>query len=126
MAAKKPIHELLNMDFDVYEQDYTERYLRWCMNRSKNFDNDLQKVMANRSVANYYNVQFAKLEERFLYAAMPIHTKVDCKIIRSIYASITTEIFLAEDKLNQKQLKMKAENQHAILKMDCRIANKML
>lgn len=92
-TATKQIHELLYMTPEVYEDDYTERYMRWCMNYAKNFETDLQKILANRSIANYYNTNFHKVQLKFIAAAMPIHGSVKYTVIRVLYGSITSEIF---------------------------------
>lgn len=93
MTKSKPIHELLAMTVEEFENDYTERYMRWCISHSMNRETDLQKLLANRQIANYYNTHFAKLQSIFIAAATPIDGKSHYKVIRHLYTSITVEIF---------------------------------
>lgn len=93
-STTKPLNELLYMTLEVYEDDYTERYLRWCMDKAKNHQTDLQKLVANRAIANYYNEKFKALEQKFIAAATPIHGTVKYSVIRKIYTDITAEIFM--------------------------------
>lgn len=92
-TTKKPIHELLYMSAELFEDDHFERYLRWCMSFQRNQETDLTKLLANRKIANYYSVEFQKLQLKFINAAEPIHGQVNYKVIRNLYTSITAEIF---------------------------------
>ena len=91
---KTTIHELLQHSPDKYQQDYFERYLRWCMSYATNLETDLQKLLANGLIANYYNENFKPLEHKFVIAATPIHKGVKVEVIRKMYAIITAEIFI--------------------------------
>lgn len=93
MTKLKPIHVLLSMTIEQFQEDYTERYMRWCMSHSLNLGTDLQKIMANRLISNYYNIHFSKLQMIFIEAVNPIHGKSHTKIIRNLYSSITAEMF---------------------------------
>lgn len=93
MTKPKQIHELLSMTAIDFEKDYTERYMRWCISHSLNLGTDLQKIMANRLISNYYNTHFAKLQRIFIEAVTPIHGKSHHKIIRNLYSNITAEMF---------------------------------
>lgn len=91
--VNKSIHELLSMSKEEYDNLYTETYLRWCLNFA-NGDTDLQKLIANRSIANYYNSEFEKLQLNFIKSATPIYGRVDLKVIKGFYSSITAQIFM--------------------------------
>nr|MBF6607476.1 hypothetical protein [Flavobacterium sp.] len=70
MIQTTGIHDLLRMSLAEYEMDYLQRFMRWCMTRSKkdaenvNYD-DLQKLMANARISRWYDSEFAKLEAAF-------------------------------------------------------------
>lgn len=91
---KKPtsIHELLQMTKEDYENHYTETYLRWCLNYAKGTD-DLQKLVANRSVANYFETEMRKLQLKFIASAQNLFGTVDHLVIRNLYGSITAAMF---------------------------------
>lgn len=90
----KTIPQLLQYSADEYQQSYFERYLRWCMSYATNSETDLQKLIANQSISNYYNEKFKALEQKFVEAATPIHTTVKVEVVRKMYAIITAEIFI--------------------------------
>lgn len=94
MTTSKPIHELLYMTSESYQQEYIERYLRWCLSYATNRETDLQKLLANRAISNYYNEKFKELELKFINAATPIYGNVTSESIRAIYVGITTQIFM--------------------------------
>lgn len=90
----KQLHELIYMTPEHYSEDYTERYLRWCMNRSQDLDQDLQRLLANSSISKWYNHEFAKLEERIISMLEPQHGKISYKQARTIFGSIVAEMFI--------------------------------
>lgn len=89
---KLAIHEILNMTLEKYQDECFERYMRWCMDNSIS-PNDLQKLMANRIVNSYYNTEFAKLENNFITAVLPIYKSLQKPQIDKIYTTIVCEIF---------------------------------
>lgn len=89
----KSIPELLNMTPEVYQEGYFQQYMRWCLSFSVNKENDFQKLLANRAIANYYNDNFQKLEQKFVEAATPIFGTVRSDAIRHLYAAITVQMY---------------------------------
>ena len=66
MKTVNQILKLLNKTPETYETEFFQAYLRWCMAFATNYNNDLQKVVANSSISKYYNREHAKCEAKFL------------------------------------------------------------
>ncbi len=60
---------LLNKTPYEYENLKMMYYLRWCMDfvtDMPNYSKELQKILANRPVSNFFNQEWAKVETEFL------------------------------------------------------------
>lgn len=95
MTTAKPINEHLGMTPQAYSEDKIERYMRWCENLSKTRNIYLQSVMANAAISNYYAAQFQEIESGFLTIAKKIERTADHKVLRNLYASMMTDLYLA-------------------------------
>jgi hypothetical protein len=62
----KTITQLLNKTPQQYESMIMETYLRWCMDFSINYGDDLQSIVANSKVNQYFLFEYAKGEAEFL------------------------------------------------------------
>lgn len=51
---------------EEYENMYIESFMRWCMDLSINYENDLQKVLANSAISKWYLAEWKKCEQEFL------------------------------------------------------------
>lgn len=89
----KPVHELLYMSLEAYEEYYTERYLNWCIDKASDLKQDLQKIIANSKINAWYNLEHEKLTERFQQIATPQHGMIDFKSARTIFTSVTAVIY---------------------------------
>ncbi len=56
----------LNKSQEDYEFMVMNIYLRWCMGFAINYTNDLQKVVANAHISEYFLTEFKKIETEFL------------------------------------------------------------
>ncbi|MPT33787.1 MAG: hypothetical protein E2604_01545 [Flavobacterium sp.] len=61
-----PILVRLNITPEQYESIVSDIYLAWCTEFAITSHNDLQKIVANRPVCNYFNTEFSKCEKEFL------------------------------------------------------------
>ena len=50
----------------AYEEMYIESYMRWCQDFAINYENDLQKIMANTAISKWYLAEYEKCEAEFL------------------------------------------------------------
>lgn len=93
------ILEILGLTQDEYWQRYIKRYMNWCIGRAlKEFDGavnmqDLQKLMANAAINNYYTQQFRELEDQALSVLRPQFLAVTLDSARRIYEGIMIELF---------------------------------
>ncbi len=93
MTKTTEINELLYITSDQYETDCQDRYLRWCLSRSKDMGQDLQQLLANTSISKYYNIEFAKIEQSFIEIVGPQKGILNYKTVRAIYSTMIIEIF---------------------------------
>jgi hypothetical protein len=56
----------LNVNQEAYEDIVLGVYTRWCMDFVSNYQNDLQKVMANAALNRYFLDELGKCEKEFL------------------------------------------------------------
>ncbi|QYS86332.1 hypothetical protein JJC03_15640 [Flavobacterium oreochromis] len=56
----------LNITQEQYEFEVLDIFLRWSMDFATNYENDLQKIVQNAPVFNYFKTEFAKCEREFL------------------------------------------------------------
>lgn len=104
-------HQLLNLDKSVYESDNIERYMRWCENIAKSRGINIQMILANTAIANYYYFQFRELEHEFIMSARLIYGKVSHKIIRNMYNEIMYQLYANyPSALLDEAKKLKIEN----------------
>ena len=59
---------LVRLNVSQFDYDFMVMniYLRWCMDFSLNYFNDLQKVVANTPINKYFLTEFKKIEAEFL------------------------------------------------------------
>lgn len=92
-TTKTKIHEILGYTADEFSTIQTERYMRWCMNRSMDNGTDLQKILANTSINRYYNAQMALLENKFLDLIDGKMSSLSTKTIHDFYSIIVVDMF---------------------------------
>lgn len=92
-TATKPVHELLYMTKEMYDELYMEKFMRWCLNRATNNENDFQKLIANSSISKWYNYEFSKIENEFSTAATPLFRKVSYKGLRQMFETLSVELY---------------------------------
>ena len=63
---KPTILELLGYTQDEFEKMKLNRYLNWAISFTVNHGSDLQRIIANRAVGNFFNEQWAKCETEFI------------------------------------------------------------
>lgn len=111
MTKAKPVHQLLNLSKEEYDQDVIQRYMRYCENLAKNHNLPLQSCLANSAINSYYNAQFMELEYSFLSVANRIANSVDYTVLRTIYATSMTQLYAAyPGALIQPARNLKIEN----------------
>lgn len=86
------IIRVLKVDEERYYIMLLETYLGWCENFSTNA-REYQKLAANAKINQWYNFEYAKLEDLFLKTFF-IETDLSQKSIRSYYADITNRMFM--------------------------------
>ena len=87
------IHELLYLSEELYNELYTEKYMRWCLNKSLNDNTDFQKLLANSSISKWYNHEFSKVEQKYITAMSPLFGSVSFKTSRQMFESISIELY---------------------------------
>ena len=95
MTTTKPIHELLQMTALDYAEASFEKYMRWCHATlaEKETGPNVQQLLGNKSIANWYNLEFEKLEVKFVKMIGNTHTNMGIEQIRQIYVAVTSHIF---------------------------------
>ncbi|WP_298307187.1 hypothetical protein [Flavobacterium sp.] len=92
-TTTQTIAQLLLIEQEVYNETNIERYLRWCQNLSNQTGIQLQSIVANTAISNYYRTETERLEDIFLTQAKPLHGKIKYSLMRQIYAEIMIDIF---------------------------------
>lgn len=92
-TATEKITQILLIETSIYLENNIERYMRWCQNLSQKFDVPLQNIIANTAIANYYRVEFNKLENKFMNEAIPLYGKVRYTTMRTMYCETVIDIF---------------------------------
>jgi len=94
MTATKPINELLNMTPEQYEDFVFERYMRWCESKcDPRRPNDLQQLLANKSLSSWFINEFSKLENDFAKMVTNTHSYLKPPQINSLYNAITVQAY---------------------------------
>lgn len=93
MTTEKQIHELLSMSSETYQDSRFEMFMRWCLSRSINSDNDLQKLLANKAIYSYFDQTLSKYETQFKNAAQNLTEVSTPEMMRNIYINITIQIY---------------------------------
>lgn len=91
----KATHHYLQITPLEFQKDCFERYLRWCENIANKNNIDLQKIIANTAIANYYNAQFKELLHEFKMKACFLDGNVSLKLIRSTFAEVMCQLYVA-------------------------------
>jgi hypothetical protein len=96
------VHTLLYLSAESYAEGYFERFLRWCLSRSVDRDQDVsdpwflkpdtQHLIANTAISKWYDYEFGKLEAKFIEIVNPQHGLIDFAAARQIYNSLTNEM----------------------------------
>lgn len=109
-ATKQP-NEYLGLTLEQYENDCMSQYMRWCLNLAKKHNTEFQNLLANRSIVNYYNVQFLELEHNFIVIAKKLDGLVDYTIMLKNFDMIMVDIYTNYPMaLIEAAKKMKIEN----------------
>jgi hypothetical protein len=95
MTATKTIPDLLGLTKPEYEKMYVEAYLRYCMDFSYNYQNDLQKLVSNSALNAWYNMEYAKCENEFLITISGYEnaTQVTADNLQKVYNECTYRMF---------------------------------
>ncbi|MGR3791593.1 hypothetical protein ACUXZJ_12045 [Flavobacterium sp. TN-1] len=90
------IINLLNIHPEQYSSMLFETYMHWCTDFcTKNYEQELQSLLANAPINKYFLMEYRKLEAEFLemakeYQKDPNITPED---YRELYADCTVKIF---------------------------------
>lgn len=87
----KPIHQLLNITQDNYQDRIMSRYIQWCSLNSSD-DQDCQKFLANGPIFGWWLQEFRKLERQFREDAEPYIGRADNRIIQQLYIETVLKI----------------------------------
>lgn len=87
------ISTILVIDEVEFENQRTEKYMRWCLNIARTQNAPLQLILANSSISKYYNYELAKLENKFLQLVDGKHQHMSQKSLNDIYSIIVVDIF---------------------------------
>lgn len=98
-------HNLLQLSEDTYDLMVLSFYLSWCKGHSSG-EQDLQKLMTNQPLLEWFIVEYRKLEHSFLSEITPyirVATHKDCiatydRNIRKIYLHFNTPLIEAAKK----------------------------
>ncbi|KGO88412.1 hypothetical protein Q765_00415 [Flavobacterium rivuli WB 3.3-2 = DSM 21788] len=108
MKYAKQIQRLLNITEDQYTAEYLHRWTHWCIDQVKDYIVDpatctptaerlyhaeLQKVMANTALTNYYSDQHDELEYQALAMLHPQVLTISIGQMREHYDIIMADIF---------------------------------
>lgn len=75
-----------------YETLVFQQYLQWCLLNSMGTDKDLQKLLANTALFNWWQVQYRHLEEIFIEDSKQYHGHCHKRVMRAFYAETTINI----------------------------------
>lgn len=95
MTTTKPIHQLLRLSEADYAEDYFQKYMRWCESKisEKETGPNLQQLLSNTAISNWYNTEFYKLQFKFCKMVENTHQQMDVAQVRQIYCAVTSHIF---------------------------------
>ena len=108
MKYAKQIQRLLDITPEQYNQEYIHRWTHWCLDQVKHYIVDqttctptaerlyhaeLQKVMANTAVNNYYSDQHDELEYQALQFLQPQVLRISLGQMREHYDITMANIF---------------------------------
>lgn len=100
---KSELLKHLNIDEVALENDYIEKYMRYCENLAIRFQLPYQNVLASRSISLWYNYELAKLENE---ACLMLEiSKADWNEKRNIYARTLARIFVLHPSALIEELK---------------------
>lgn len=112
-TQSKPTHQYLSLTADEYEAKRYELYYLWCANLANNHRVDVQCLLANTAMANYYSDQFLELEYNFRLVAQLLDGLVDKGIMTENYNLIMIDIHTNYPKpLIEAAKKLKIVNQN--------------
>ncbi len=97
----KTIPDLLGLTQHNYEKMYFEAYLRYCMDLSFNYENDLQKLVANKALNAWYNMEYAKCEAEFLnfVSGYENQSQITAADMQAVYHDCTYRMFNLRSKI---------------------------
>lgn len=89
------IQKLLGVTLEAYEAMIFQTYMRWCMDFSKDYNEDLQQLLANSSLNAYFLSEYNKMEQVFIDQVAPYvdSHSVTVKDRRGLYADYTVQIY---------------------------------
>lgn len=110
-TQSKPTHQYLGLTPDEYEAKCFELYQRWCTNLANNHRVNVQCLLANRAMANYYSDQFLELEHSFRIIAQRLDGLALKGIMNENYNMIMIDIHTSYPKpLIEAAKRLKIEN----------------
>lgn len=89
----KTISTILKKDEVEFDNIQMERYMRWCINLSHKTGVSLQSILANSSINSYYNLEFSKLENKFLNIITGKTQYLEPKALEDLYNIIVVDMF---------------------------------
>lgn len=89
---KTNLLKILQMTPEIYDDLVFQQYLQWCLLNSLGTDKDLQKLLANTALFNWWQAQYRHLEEIFLEDSKHYQENCHKRVIRAFYAEITIDI----------------------------------
>jgi len=108
MKNAKSIQRLLCITEEQYVTEYLHRWTHWCLDQVKHYivdprsctpteerlyHSELQKIMANTAINNYYGGQHDELEYQALEILQPQVLKISLGKIREHYEIIMSDIY---------------------------------
>ncbi|RWX00950.1 hypothetical protein [Flavobacterium cerinum] len=93
MTTTTSILKLIHMTDDEYWKEYLSRYMKWCLQFSQNKETDLQKLLANTAINNYYTARHEDLEHQAIQILKPQDGKITTELARRLYADVMVDLF---------------------------------
>ncbi len=89
----KNTHQYLGLTEEQYDTNVMSLYIRWCENLAKNHKVNLQCLLTNTMISNYFRGQFLELEHNFKIVAARLDGIVDYHIMLENYDLIMVDIY---------------------------------
>lgn len=94
-TTMKTIPQHLNILPSDYEDLMMQTYMRWCMDFCRNYQGDLQSLLANAALNRYFLTEYKKLEDEFvlLISRYDGYSNITDSDKINLYSQCTVQIF---------------------------------